>query len=90
MSPAEAVGSGGLRHLTICLLSLCSLDVGRCKSHVWPLVAQGEMSGSHRVLGTCRLSSGALPLRLSGVETPGGPVSLFRALWLALVALSSL
>lgn len=35
---------------------------------MWPATAQSEISEGHRVLGTCRPSSGALPLWFSGVE----------------------
>lgn len=35
---------------------------------MWPDTAQSEISEGHRVLGTCRPSSGALPLWFSGVE----------------------
>lgn len=42
--------------------------MGRDKGRVWPDTAQSEISEGHRVLGTCRPSSGALPLWFSGVE----------------------
>lgn len=49
---------------------LCCQGEGWGKGPLWPLTAVSEMPRSHRILGTCRWSSGALPLWLKGVGTP--------------------
>lgn len=92
LSPGEAGGRRASVILPFTSRPSPLLHAGRPESHLQPLLAQAEISRGHQVLGTCRLSSGALPLCwFPGGTGAGrrrcGPVFLLRMLWLALVAL---